>query len=417
MLNVWLIAKREYMERIRTRAFILSTLMIPLLMGGGLLLSVKLGGKVRSSSRIAIVTQNTQLGLDLQKDLESGKDADMTVEVISPPLPDTRLTLLHDIDTDVIDGFLWIESPTSPNIQPKLVYSTTSSTDGATVTALNSAVRRVLTRERLLNQGMMPDEVNAMMQPVHIDTVAVKNGSSKATDSIASSWGVYALFFLMYFAVMLYGMNVARSIIEEKTSRVFEVLLATIRPQEMMAGKLLGVGSVGLTQLGIWVTALVVLTSTPLAASALSQAGASFSLSAVEIVFFLIFFVLGFMFYSAIAAALGAMTNSEQELQQLNLFIAMPMALCTFMLWPVISDSNSAFSVTASLIPFFTPLIMFLRISLKMPPAWQIALSLFIMLFSIYVLTWISARIYRVGILMYGKRPTLPEILRWLKYS
>ncbi len=417
MHNVWLIAKREYMERVKTKAFIISTMMIPLLMGGGLLLSVKLAGKAKSSSRIAIVTQDTQLGLDLQKDLESGKDANMTVEVISPPEKDTRRALLHDIDTDVIDGFLWIDPPASPNAQPKMVYSTASAADISTTTALNAAMRRVLTRERLLHQGMVADEVNAMMEPVQIDSVSVKNGVSKASDSMASFWGVYALFFLMYFAVMLYGMNVARSIIEEKTSRVFEVLLATIRPQEMMAGKLLGVGSVGLTQLGIWVAALVVLTSTPLAATAFGQTSGNFSLSAVQIIFFLIFFVLGFMFYSAIAAALGSMTNSEQELQQLNLFIAMPMALCTFMLWPVIANPNSAFSVTVSLIPFFTPLIMFLRISLKMPPAWQIVLSLFIMVFSIYVLTWISARIYRVGILMYGKRPTLPEILRWLKYS
>ena len=416
MHNVWLIAKREYMERVTTKAFIIMTALIPLVMGGGLLINMKIAGKAKSSSRVAIVTQDMKLGLDLQKDLESGKESDMTIEVISPPKAGTRSELLHDIDTNALDGFLWIDSPSAPYQAPKMTYTTGSAADISTTSALQSAMRRVLTRERLTHQGMLAQDVDAIMQPVKIDSESVKNGATKKSDAMASFWGVYALFFLMYLAVMLYGMNVARSIIEEKTSRVFEVLLATIRPEEMMAGKLLGVGSVGLTQLGIWVLAMVVLTSTSLAASAFGSNG-SFSLSFTQLAFFLLFFVLGFLFYSAIAAALGAMCNSEQELQQMNLFIAMPMAMCSFMLYPVVANPNSVFSTTVSLIPFFTPLIMFLRISLKMPHTWQILLSVFDMALSIYVLTWISARIYRIGILMYGKRPTLPEILRWLKYS
>ncbi|MHB1700297.1 MAG: ABC transporter permease [Acidobacteriaceae bacterium] len=416
MHNVWLIAKREYMERVTTKGFLIMTILIPLLMGGGLLLSAKLSSKSKSSARIVIVTRDMQLGLDLQRDLENGKEADMTVNVISPPQPGTRAELMHDIGSNSIDGFLWIDSPSGQYGAPKMTYTSASAADISTTSALESAMRRVLTRERLMHQGMVSQEADAMMQPVKIGSEIMKDGATNKSDAKASFMGVYALFFLMYMAVMLYGMNVARSIIEEKTSRVFEVLLATIRPQEMMAGKLLGVGSVGLTQLGIWVAAMVLLTKTSLAAAALGSDG-SVALTAGQLAFFLLYFVLGFMFYSAIAAALGAMCNSEQELQQLNMFMAMPMAACFFMLWPVVSNSNSAFSTVASLIPFFTPLIMFLRISLKMPPTWQILLSVIDMALSIYVLTWIAARIYRIGILMYGKRPTLPEIIRWLKYS
>jgi ABC-2 type transport system permease protein len=220
----------------------------------------------------------------------------------------------------------------------------------------------------------------------------------------------------MYFVIMLYGMNVARSIIEEKTSRVFEVLLATIRPEEMMAGKVIGVGSVGLTQVGIWLLTALVLTSTSLVAK-LTGSDTHIPLTAMQVVFFVIFFLLGYLLYSSVAAALGAMTNSEQELQQLNMFLVMPLALCMFSLTVVIPNPDGMAATILSLIPFCTPLLMYLRISMGHPSALQIASSIGLMLVTIYAVLWVASRIYRVGILMYGKKPSLPEILRWLRYS
>jgi ABC-2 type transport system permease protein len=229
-------------------------------------------------------------------------------------------------------------------------------------------------------------------------------------------FGAYVLFFLMYMAVMLHGMNVARSIIEEKTSRVFEVMLATVQPQEMMTGKLLGVGAVGLTQIGIWVLAALALSAAPMA-SAVGAGAIHISFSVGQIIAFIGYFVMGFLLYSGLAAAIGAMVNSEQELQQFNMVIALPMAVCMFVLVPVISNPNSTFSRIISLIPTCTPLIMYLRIAISNPPWYDIAASVVILLATIYGVMWLTARIYRVGILMYGKRPTLPEILKWIRYS
>ena len=211
-------------------------------------------------------------------------------------------------------------------------------------------------------------------------------------------------------------MNVARSIIEEKTSRVFEVLLATIRPEEMMAGKILGVGSVGLTQVAVWMLAALLLSATSIASS-IAGGEASLNVTAPQIIFFILYFIFGFVLYSSMAAALGAMTNSEQELQQLNMFLVMPLAFCMLMLPVVTNDSNSFWSRVVSLIPFCSPLLMNFRISLHMPQPWEIALSFVLMSLTIYAVLWVASRIYRVGVLMYGKRPTLPELLRWLKYS
>jgi ABC-2 type transport system permease protein len=245
------------------------------------------------------------------------------------------------------------------------------------------------------------------MSPVTVNIIE-KNGAHG--NSTTSFYVAYVLFFLMYMVVLIYGMNVARSIIEEKTSRVFEVLLATIKPDELLAGKILGVGAVGLTQVGIWMVAAGLL---------LARAGtmSGVHLSLAQAVFFIIYFALGYALYSSVAAALGAMTNSEQELQQLNMFLMMPLFFCMLMLVPIITNPNSTLSRIVSEIPFCAPLLMNLRISMSMPQPWEIGLSIVLIVVTIYAVLWLSSRIYRVGILMYGKKPNLPEILRWLKYS
>ena len=412
MHNVWLIAKREYLERIRTKAFLFFTIIFPLLMGGGIVVEAVTSAHARSTSHIAVVSHDQQLATDLQAELENGKDSKMTVDVISPPGTDTRGILDGELANKSLDGYLWITPATQSNARPSFAYTPRSAGDISTKDAVSSALRTVLVRERLAHQGMVASDVNSLMQPVEVDTTQ----AGKNADTTSTFIAIYVLFFLMYFVIMLYGMNVARSIIEEKTSRVFEVLLATIRPEEMMAGKMLGVGSVGLTQVFIWLIAAILLTSTPLVSS-IAGGHVHVSLSAMQIIFFVVYFVLGFMLYASIAAALGAMTNSEQELQQLNMFLVMPLACCFFALGIIVTNPNSVLSTVLSLIPFMTPLIMYLRLSLTAVPMWQIALSIGLMLVTIYGILWVASRIYRVGILMYGKKPTLPEILRWLKYS
>jgi len=189
-------------------------------------------------------------------------------------------------------------------------------------------------------------------------------------------------------------------------------MLATIRPREMMAGKVLGVGAVGLTQVGIWIVVAGIL-----AQLGVMGAGISFPLTLVQVVFFIVFFVLGYLLYSSIAAALGAMTSSEQELQQLNMFLMLPLIACSVVIFRVVTDSDGLLARVFSFIPFCTPLIMYVRIAVHQPPAWQIALSVFDLVLTIAAVLWFASRIYSVGILMYGKKPNLPEIMRWLRYT
>ncbi len=143
----------------------------------------------------------------------------------------------------------------------------------------------------------------------------------------------------------------------------------------------------------------------------------SVSLSFGQMLFFMLMFVLGFMLYSGLAAILGAIVNSEQELQQLTMILALPLALCLILLYPTTSNPDGVLATVVSMVPFCTPLLMTTRIAVGHVPAWQIALSVVDLVLAIYAMMWIASRIYRVGILMYGKRPSLGEILRWMRYS
>jgi len=409
MRNLLLIAKREYLERVRTKAFAIATVLIPLVMIGAILLSTR-GAK--TAGHIAIVSSDSALAFDLQDDLEKSDSSEMLVDV-EQPTPGWQQRLNTAVSKKDLDGYLLIDS-SSPD--PVITYSSGSKGDISTKSTLNNALRRVLARERLLHRGMKRNDIDALLKTPVLQTATVSNGHVSKSNTTNGFYAAYALFFLMYFVVMLHGINVASSVVEEKSSRVFEVMLATVKPSDMMGGKLLGVGAVGLTQVGIWVLCIAALLFTP--ALALMGAGDfKLQLSGFQLVAFVLFFVLGFMLYSSIAAAVGALVSSEQELRQFNMVIALPMAVNTFVLVPVITAPNSLLSTILSFIPTSTPLLMFLRLSIADVPLWQIGLSIATLSLSICAVVWFAARIYRVGILMYGKRPTLPEILRWIKYS
>jgi ABC-2 type transport system permease protein len=409
MHNTLLIARREYLERVRTRGFILATVLIPLLMGTVVIGSAVLAASSKTDSHVAVVTSDRAFGHDLKEQMEAGKSDGMRVDIY-PPSDRVRSALDAQLRNkkSTLAGYLWVSPAPTPADRPALSYTPRSAGDIATQSALEDGVRSVLMRETLASHGLTAAEIGAMTSPLRFDT-------SSTGDSGAAFLADYMLFFLMYMVIMLYGMNTARSIIDEKTSRVFEVLLATIRPNELLAGKILGVGAVGMTQIGVWMLAAFAIAGSGIAPNLAPHGHPIVSLTQID--FFILYFLFGFLMYSSIAAALGAMTNSEQELQQLNLFLMIPMFFCMAMIVPIARAPDSTLARVVSLIPFCSPLLMNFRISLTRVPAREIWLSVVLMSATIAAILSLSARIYRVGILMYGKKPSLPEIMRWMKYS
>lgn len=408
MHNIFLVARREYLERVRAKSFVIMTVLIPLLMGGLVGGAALINRHTGELGRIAVITSDDTFAADLGAELTAGSKSTVAVETYAPSDEGARSRLDAELlrKDGTLDGYLVVRPAAAGEVRPDFEWHPKAKADVVGKARLSGAIRSALTREALARRGMSAADMTALLKPVELESHTAGGSSSAAFGS------AYGMFFLMYFVILFYGMNVARSIIEEKTSRVFEVLLATIRPEEMLAGKVIGVGAVGLTQVGIWILCAV-------GAISLHITGLDLHImpSATQAVFFVVFFLLGYLLYSSIAAALGAMTNSEQELQQLNIFLMMPLILCSLMIFSIVTAPDSPTAKIFSFIPFCTPLIMYTRIVVGKPTPLDISISLVEMVLAIAVILWIASRIYRVGILMYGKKPNLPEILRWLKYS
>jgi ABC-2 type transport system permease protein len=415
MRNTLLIAKREYQEQIKSRAFKLSTIGLPAALAVIFFISYMSSLGLGANKHMVVASSDAALAENLKTRLTSEKGSKAIVDVVAPATEADRTRLTDEVRTKAIDGLLWIETPQGG--VPEATYISTSAGDFMTTARLKDSLDNSVVSEHLTGAGMKQAAADDVLKGVSIQSFQVKkNGDLIKSNAMASFWKGYAMALLLTMTTMIYGLNVARSIIQEKTSRVFEVMLATVKPSDMLAGKLMGAGAVGLTQIGIWLVAGALILASPFAAAAMSG---SFTIhfSWVECVLFPVYFLLGYLLFSALFAGLAATCETEQELQMYMPLAAAPTWLSFSMILLIMNDSNSVWSVAASFFPPTAPIVMFLRMASQNPPMWQFGVSIGLLLVSIWATLWFSSRLYRVGILMYGKRATLPELVRWLRYS
>jgi ABC-2 type transport system permease protein len=415
MRNMLLIAKREYFEQIRARAFLMTTIGLPALfvviLGIGYAANLGLGGK----KHLVITADNPALANEIREQLTNDNDGKLSVDVLPSPDSSMNSTLMSELQNKSINGILSIKAQSGE--LPVASYTSLASGDFMTGARLRRALNNGLVGEQLKSAGVTAAEADSLLKGISIQTFQLKkDGSIVRTSAEASLWKGYVMALLLSMTTMIYGLNVARSVIQEKTSRIFEVMLATVKPTDMLAGKLIGLGAVGLTQILIWLIAAVALVVTPFAAAMLTGEY-SLHFSWFEGVLFPLYFLLGYLLYSSLFAGLASTCETEQELQMYMPLAAAPTWLSFAMIVLIMNDSNSPWAVAASLFPPTAPIVMFLRMASETPPAWQFVVSIGLLVASIIATLWFSSRLYRVGILMYGKRASLPELLRWLRYS
>jgi ABC-2 type transport system permease protein len=227
---------------------------------------------------------------------------------------------------------------------------------------------------------------------------------------------VFIIAFLIYMTVLLYGQVVLGAIVEEKETRIAEILFSSVRPFHLMLGKLIGVSLMALTQLGIWVAAFGVVAVYVLPSLATGEVNLP-HLPPLFFVYFFLFFVLGYFIYATIYVLVGSMVTTTQEGGQMAMPVVFLLMAALYMAFPVIRAPNSQFAFWVSLVPFFSPITMIVRIVSQTPPFWQIALSLGIGVATVALLLWLASRIYRIGMLMYGKKATIPEVMRWMRQA
>lgn len=415
-MRLFAIVRREYLERVRGRAFLIGTLLGPLLMAAFTIGPSALMAKQRGKPlRVAVLDASGTLRASVEKALSERRIAGEPRFVVEPPgegaLEVVRASLTAAVLSGRIDGYLHL--PPDALARGAAEYYGKNVSNVMDLGLLDKAVEDALTSFRLSGAGLPEARVQEVMRRLELKTIRISE-TGEREDEGGSFLLSMILLMTLYTTVAMWGGALMNSVIEEKTSRVVEVMLSSISASRLFAGKLLGVGAVGLTQLLVWAGFMAGLSL--LGAQVAAVSGVKLpEIPLLVLVLFVVFFLLGYFLYGAVYAAVGASVNSQQEAHSLAFPILMPLILAVMFFPMVLSSPDSKLSTVLSLVPFWTPLLMFLRVSALMPPAWQVGLSIALTLATTFALNWAAARIYRVGILMYGKRPTLSEILKWIR--
>jgi ABC-2 type transport system permease protein len=422
MRKILAIVKREYLQIVRTKGFIIGTVLGPVLMVAIVAVPVLVSlmsvdkpetlGVIDFSGRI-YQELDSQLDVKLrsgekQFDLElyKGPDPEILRRELNQKVLDKELDAYIFIPTDIFEGGM-------------AEFNSEHVSDFVKIRNISETISRIVVANRLNSAGLNPEEIAKFTEKVAFKTNKISERGVEE-DTGGTFLISYILVLLLYTTLFFYGSIILRGVIEEKSSRVVEIMLSSVKPFQMMMGKLLGIAAVGFTQYAIW--ALFGALATGYAGSltsGLASGAEGFkipSIPAYVFIYFVVFFVLGFFLYGTLYAAIGSMVNNEKEAQSLifpiSMFLIVPVLMMSF----VIRAPGSSLSIGLSMVPFFAPILMLMRISILMPPAPQIIACILLMILTIFLMIWLVARIYRVGILMYGKRPSLPEILKWLRY-
>jgi ABC-2 type transport system permease protein len=285
------------------------------------------------------------------------------------------------------------------------------------IRSLEESVSGAISERRLMRAGFDATRIGSYMKPVDLRIFKIGAGGESKQGGVRQEFMVaFALLFFLYISVLFYGIFTMRGVIEEKQSRIIEILISSVKPTQMMLGKLVGIGLVGLTQIGIWAISTALISR--IGASMFAATGSQIpSIPTSLLVYFVAFFVLGFFLYATLYAMVGAIVSNEEDAQQVQFPVTMLVVMPMMIFGVVMSNPNSTLSIVLSMVPFFAPTLMMLRIAVINPPVWQVVLSMLIMVVTILGFLWVAAKIYRVGILMYGKRPSIAELGRWLRYT
>ena len=439
MRKILAVIKREYIQIVRTKGFIIGTILGPVLMAALVVIPVIVASvSVEEQETIGVADLSQEIFTELDKKLDQedyrlsdggrrytlkkfetspSKSIDELKRELNKKVLKKELSAYLLIPEDIL-GVEDVESAIrdSESDDREVEYASQHTTDYKELGELNSALNSVIIEKRLEKEGLDPQRISHYIKRVNLKTIKVtKRGAEE--DTGVTFWVSYFLALVVYMSIFIYGSVIMRGVIEEKSSRVVEVVLSSLKPFQLMLGKILGIGAVGLTQFSIW--ALFGLAASQYSRS-LIPAGSGFSLVRIPayiFVYFVVFFILGYFLYATFYAAVGSMVNSEKEAQQLvmpiTMFLILPLLLIVF----VIRSPDSSLSVFLSLIPLFTPIIMMLRIAVLLPPFIQVGGSIVLLVLAILLMVWLASKIYRVGILMYGKRPKFAEIVKWIRYK
>lgn len=422
--QIFLVIKREYMTRIKSKAFILVTILLPLGMIAfvGVTIGIALW-ETETEHKISVLDETGDLYPRLVE-----IDSDRYQDAGSLSVDSLRsMVISKDIEGYIVLNDMHVDSTTST----ELVYG-----GGGGITFLNSVesdLRDVIREERLARANVSEDVRNIYSSSAEMVTRKLSEEGIEEDDDAGFRTGIGMVMGVIIFGVLFgYGGWLTRSVIEEKTSRIIEVIASSVKPIELLIGKILGIAGLAVSQFAVWIITGIGLTAaaTPIAAMFLggqaenlegAEVGAEmamFEIPTIEtslIIYFILFFILGYLIYSSLFAAIGSAVDSETDTQQLMLPISAPIFIAYLLLFRIVEAPDSSLAVISSLVPFFSPILMISRIAITDVPFWEIGTSVVLMLLTFAGTMWLSAKIYSVGILSYGKSANFRELWKWIK--
>ena len=439
MRNIGLIVMREFKERVYKKSFIITTLLMPLLLALMSVAPTLIMIYAKGDAKTVSVIDNSGI-------VASALESDEDVKFVIVPNDDLQEELKKSLESENF-GVLYIGKDIVDNPNDIQLY-TNSSSSMLIEETITSQVEDVIEAERLKEYNI--ENLKAILEEISVDInlSTFRNGEEESTvsSSAVSSLVGIVLGFVLYFFLVIYGSIVMQSIIEEKNSRILEVLVSTVRPFDMMMGKILGVASVAATQIVVWGVLVITMSAVVLPmlmpddlmanieavqngadVAAMASAGVDTSMVtamasvldtgyiAKIVVLLLVFMVGGFLLYAAMYAAVGASVDEAQDAQQLTTPITIPIILAFIILTMIMNDPNSPLVVWCSMIPFTSPIVMMGRIPSGIP-TWEIALSIVLLYATFIFMVYVAGKIYRVGIFMHGKKPSFKDLYKWMKY-
>lgn len=435
MNHLPLIIKREYLTKVKNKTFIIMTFVSPLIF----------------IALIAFVAYLTQLNSDKKRTI-SILDESHILDSVFKNTDNTTYSMLNGVSLDEAKaivkkeehyGLLYIEDGTVNTIAKGIKFYSKDSPSLSIISSIENKIERKLNDLKLIADGLDIEQIKAAKTNVSIAQESFEGQKSSKIDNILKlAFGGLAGYLLFMF-IIIYGNMIMRSVIEEKTSRIIEVIISSVKPIQLMMGKIIGTSFAGVTQFAIWailgfvlMTIISVIFNVDLSASQPQQVlvqeaiakpevqneiqlalQSFFNLPLLNLAFaFVFFFISGYLLYSSLYAAVGAAVDNETDTQQFMLPILMPLILAVYVgVFTVIEDPHGTVSTVFSFIPFTSPVVMLMRIPFGVP-LWQQGLSLLLLIATFIITVWFAAKIYRVGILMYGKKATYKELFKWLKY-
>ena len=409
---VFTVIRREYLQRVRNKWFVITTIAFPVLLLGMIFVPAMLvDGDSRQERHIAVVDQSGEL-FDLVAPRMA--EAGYTIDTVPPS------TSPQDLNVRIMDGdlggYLLLQDGAVRTGDARFVAESRPST--LRRFTIEEIVSRSAMEANLARQGV--DAASVLVDDGELDVQAL--GSDDVTDDGPAFVLAFTGTFFLYFTLLFYGVAVLRSVLEEKTGRIVEVIVSSMRPRQLMLGKILGVGAVGLTQLGVWIgsAVLILLLALPSMVAFLPEGVELSDVHEVApgmglVVVFATLFLLGYFLYSSLFAAVGAMCSTEEEAQQAQFPVMMLLIIPFALVAPALQSPSEPLWVGLSLFPFFSPILLFARAAAGAAALWEILAAVVLLVLTIWGVAWVAGRIYKVGILMQGKRPTLPELVRWIR--